>query len=90
MIEFVIGAGVAGVAFLFRQDRVQRDFLEKHEELIDKENERIADAWRASNPDKKKLVIDRKFKPPVFLPPTIHMRQTFKRDTRPWYERWFG
>jgi len=89
MIEFVIGAGVAGVAFLVRQDRVQREFVEKHEKLIDKENERIANTWRASNPDKKKLVIDRKFKPPVFLPPTIHMRQTFRRDSRPWYERWF-
>ena len=90
MIELVIGAGVAGLAFLFRQDRVQREFLVKHEELIDRENERIAEAWRASNADKKKLVIDRKIKPPVFLAPTIHMRQTFKRDPRPWYERWCG
>ncbi len=86
----VLGIGLAGVLFGARQKRVQSEFLDEHLDKIEEENERIANAWRASKPHEKKLVVDRVFTPPVLLAPPVRVKQKFKRDPRPWYERLFS
>ena len=88
MVEIVI-IGTAVALFGVRQAKVRSEFLEENREKIEQENEHIAQVWRACNPRERKLIIDRKFKPPVFLAPTIRIKQKFKRDLSPWYERWF-
>ena len=85
----VLGIGLAGVLFWARQKRIQSEFLDEHLDKIEEENERIADAWRASKPQENKLIVDRVFTPPVLLAPQVRVKQKFNRDSRPWYERWF-
>ena len=81
-MEILIGIAVAGLLFGLRQDSMRSEFLRKHGSQIKEENETIADAWRASNPREKKLVVKRTFKPPGLLSPTVRMRKKFKRDKR--------
>ena len=84
-----IGLGVAAGFFRARQAKVKADFLQQHGDQIEAENERIANDWRASKPRKKRLLVDREFKPPVLLAPTVRVKQKFKRDPRPWYRKLF-
>jgi len=86
LVDDAIVLGIAAAALLFakRQYRVEREFLEEHGDRIERENQRIVRAWRASRPRQKKLVIDRTFTPPVLLPPKVGVRRKYKRDPRPW------
>lgn len=78
-----IGIGAAAMLLAKRQSRVKAKFLQQHQEKIEEENQRVAEKWRASQPRKRKLVIERTFKPPVFLAPRIKIKRKFKRNPRP-------
>jgi len=83
-MEFVIGiAAVAGLLWSLRQARVRADFSQEHGQQIAAENEMIAQTWRASHPKEKRLVVRREFRPQVPWPPTVRIRQKFKREVRP-------
>ena len=43
----VLGVGAVALAFAKRQCRLKAEFLARHKEQIDMENEEIADRWRA-------------------------------------------
>jgi hypothetical protein len=91
-IDDLVIAGVAAVsiAFAARQRRIKANFLRRHGEAIREENERIAAVWRAKRPREKELVVDRRFKPPVSLAPTVKVSEKFRRDPSPRYEGWFS
>lgn len=90
-VDDLIIVGLAGVALSFaaRQRRVKNNFLRWHGDAIKDENEQLAEAWRAADPPEEIFIIDREFKPPVFLAPTVRVKQKFRRDPQPWYVRWF-
>lgn len=86
----VLGLGGAGFLIAKRMFRIEKEFLEEHGDRIEQENERVVEAWRASRPRQRKLVIQRTFKPPGFLRPVIGVKRKYKRDPRPWYKRIFS
>ena len=87
-----IGIGIGGAAVLFgiRQLVVRRQFLERYKSQILEGNEEIVETWRDSGPKENHTIVERRFRPPVLLAPTVAIRRRYRRDPRPWYVRLFS
>jgi len=80
--ETIAGVAVAAALLGIRRAVVKQDFLDRHKRQILEENEEIVESWRASDSDGKRLLIERRFKPPGINMPTITVKRTYRRD--PW------
>ena len=82
VLEILTSIAAVGLLFSARQARIRSAFLKQHGGRIRQENEAIAANWRSHHPQKKRFLVERAFKPEVFLAPTVRVRQRFRRDGR--------
>ena len=85
----VLGLGGIALSYAAHYRHTKNRLLEKHGDRIEEENEREVETWRASRPRQRKISITRTFKQDFFSP-AVDVTRKYRRDPRPWYQRWFS